>query len=169
MKKKINYQLIAIIVVAVILIVVIWKRSKSGRKDSAIEQEIAAPESTPAPTSSKKTLPTLGNDAVLKSGVSAREVSWLQYYYNKMVATPQKKTKLVQDGKFGPKTTAAVKSILGKESTSWTEWKQTLDHLKNVSTAGSTTAAATTQADSSWAGASLSAPLQIASVLGTVL
>ncbi len=131
-KKKTNTKFILLMLVLAVLIIYLIHRTKGSKaSDAEIEKQISNPgtgsNSTASPSSKKSTKTQLGNDYTLKSGTWGREVSWVQYYYNKMVADPKKLTRLVQDGKYGPKTEAAVKSILGKTTTSWTEWKRTLD------------------------------------------
>lgn len=68
-------------------------------------------------------LASLGSNTTLKRGSKGQEVQWVQYAYNKYRATPLGTTKLAQDGVFGPKTEAAVKSVTGSTSTTWTKFQ----------------------------------------------
>lgn len=138
-KKKLNIKFILVIVILIVITVYLYKRYYGSVSDTEIEDQIANPKPTSTvsattPTTQKRsTSTTLGNDAILKNGTWGREVGWVQYYYNKMIATPKKLPKLKQDNKFGSNTEKAVISILGRNYTSWTEWKRTLD-AKTTST-----------------------------------
>nr|WP_294860239.1 hypothetical protein [uncultured Fluviicola sp.] len=129
MKKKPNVRFLLLIAVLAVLIIYLIYRTRGAKvSDDEIEKQIASPDApSPAKAKTPSTSTTLGNDAVLKYGTKGREVGWIQYYYNKMIARPKGLTLLVQDNKFGPKTESAVFSVLGKKTTSWYEWKHALD------------------------------------------
>lgn len=128
-KQKKNQRIAIIAIIVVLILVIAWKmRSKSSKTETV-------PGTTTTYKSSSSTLPKLGNDATLKKGTKSQEVAWVQAYYNEKVAIPLKKTKLVVDGIDGTKTTAAIKSVTGSTSTTWTIFKRTIDGTSSAPTA----------------------------------
>lgn len=128
-KQKKNQRIAIIAIIVVIILVIAYRMRNKSSKTETI------PGTTTTYTSSASTLPKLGNNATLKSGTKAEEVKWVQSYYNSKIAVPLNKTKLAVDGIFGPKTQAAVKSVTGSTSTSWTVFKQTIDGTSTAPTA----------------------------------
>lgn len=122
-KQKKTQQILIGVLVVVILIALYLKFRKP--KDSN-EVSISSGGTSNTPTSSG--MKRVGNDTVLKYGTKAEEVKWVQTLYNSIYAVPLGKTKLTVDGIYGTKTQAAVKFVLGKTTTSWTEFKRFVDN-----------------------------------------
>lgn len=84
------------------------------------------------------TKPAITNDTVfsVKSPLMKNErVQWIQNRFNKYAKARKLKGKtpdwtlLVEDSVYGNKTAEAVNKVLGKKSTSWTEFKIRMDYL----------------------------------------
>lgn len=131
-KKKKEWNIaIGIAIVLIIIILVFRKNDKEETSSSSTSG------SGGSSASSGTTLKSVGNNGVLKYGVKAVEVKYIQDYYNKKIAVPLNKTKLVVDGIFGSKTQAVVQTITAKNWTTWTEFKNKIDQSLNPGT-GST-------------------------------
>ncbi len=133
MKKDMKKKLIIGVIILVVVIVVFrfLKKSKGstpGTPPPSLTTQ-TAPVAAPSAPSNPSSAPTCSNDTVLKRGSKCDRVEWVQYYYNKYVAIPLNKTKLDQDGAFGSKTESAVNAVLGKKTTTWSEWKKKLESL----------------------------------------
>lgn len=133
-KQKKQQRIVFAILGIILLIALILHFRKTTRSDE-IEKEITA-NSAGTPSNSNVSYSGLvqkGNNYLLKRGEVCAEVRWSQYYYNKIIAIPNGKTALKEDGIFGPKTETVVKSILGKTTTTWAEWKTKLDSISSNS------------------------------------
>lgn len=131
-KGKFPVRIVIYILIVIIAIYLIKKYvigtdplTKEGEEKNADPQ---APAGSPKPSSSLK---RVGNNTTLKRGTKAQEVQWVQYYYNSKIAVPAGKTKLVEDGIFGAKTEAVVKTVTGQNSTTWTNFKAKIDAANN--------------------------------------
>lgn len=123
MKKETKTWLIVGGSVAVILIFLLYKKNKVS--------ELPNPNS-PAPTPEPPTvnLTSVGAYTVLSKGDKAIEVKYIQDYYNsKVVPFAQNKSKIASDGKFGDQTLAAVQFVTGQTTTTWNQFKNTVDLL----------------------------------------
>jgi hypothetical protein len=136
-KQKKQNNIIIGVLIGIIVLILLWKYviKPAMDKSTVLVTDPSTGTKTSLPTT--KTLPKLGNDATLKSGTKAQEVQWVQYYYNSKLAAPIGKPKLAEDGAFGPKTLAAVKSVTGGSSTTWTQFKAKVDSGTKPSAASS--------------------------------
>ena len=142
-KQKKQQRIFFIVLAVIVLIALIMHFKKKKADDQEIESEIKASSSgSSSSTSSSSSAPKeysssglvkLGNTATLKKGTKSAEVRWLQWHYNQKIAKTKGLTYLSEDGIFGSKTEAAVKSILGKTTTSWAEWYNKLNNMYSAS------------------------------------
>lgn len=125
-KKRISPWVIVAGGLLVILIVwFVFFRDKKPEY-TGVDPVEKAPGGRPMPVS--KALPKVGNDTLLKKGMKAQEVQWLQYLYNKEYIPKNGGTKLAEDGVFGAKTEAAVKRVTGtRTSIPWSAWRVLLN------------------------------------------
>lgn len=135
-KQKKQQRIFFGVLAAIVIIAIFLHFRKKKADNSEIQTEIANANSTPSSTSTKPKvsssgLPILGNTALLKKGTKSAEVRWVQWDFNQRIAKPNGYTLLSEDGIFGSKTEAAVNSVLKKKTTSWAEWKNFVDKLKN--------------------------------------
>lgn len=138
---------ISIITVAIIAVVVVYyftvlKPAKLAGNDEEFEKKIEAeskkPASTPSSSSSTSSSSTstsgsgVTNDTVLKLTsplMKNDRVQWVQYLNNKYAKAKKAKDKnsnlaiLTEDGIYGTKTEAAVNRLMGKKTTTWTEFQ----------------------------------------------
>lgn len=138
--KKI-YIGITIITLAVIAVVIVYylqvvKPSREAGNDLDFEKQIAIESSKPPVASSGGSPSTpsksvIGNDTVLKVTnplMKADRIQWVQYLNNKYAKAKKAKDPksdiviLTEDGVYGEKTKAAVNRLMGKTSTTWTEF-----------------------------------------------
>jgi hypothetical protein len=121
--KKQQQTILTVLVVILVLVaiykfVILPKRDEAESKTVDLAVNTSSGSSARLPTSTA--LKNVGNDTTLKKGSRNLEVKWLQWYFN---TKTNPATKLATDGVFGAKTEAVVKSITGKTSTTWTEFK----------------------------------------------
>ena len=117
--------------IAIVLIIIVLVFRKKGQEDPTTTNTSSGSGSS---SSSGTSLKSVGKNGVLKYGVKAVEVKYIQDYYNKKLAVPLNKTKLVVDGIFGTKTQAVVQTITAKNWTTWTEFKSKIDQAVNPGT-----------------------------------
>ena len=103
-----------------------WKKNKAARVENDVK---ALSDSNPTSTGTVNSKPKpITNTTVLKRGDKADRVQWIQYYFN-LYVVPKKQglAKLTEDGIFGEKTEKAVKEVMGKNQTSWADFKNKVD------------------------------------------
>lgn len=135
---KTPVKIIIGIVIFIVLILIIKRRK--AKKD--VEKTVVSTKPTTSTSATKPTTSTpknvIDNNTILKRGMTASRVQWLQNAYNSYRAAALNAGKpnnypdpLTEDGKFGEKTEKAVFRIMGKKSVSWTEFKNRVDYLTN--------------------------------------
>lgn len=126
MKEAKNWLIFGGIAVS-ILLYLIWKKNNTV---SAPSTPSAPTPGTSLPSPPVVNLTSVGAYTVLSKGDKAIEVKYIQDYYNsKVVPFAQNKSKIANDGKFGDQTLAAVQFVTGQTTTTWNQFKNTVDLL----------------------------------------
>lgn len=116
--KQMQQILVALLVLAVIIYAVKKYRDKSeqdeikaGTDSAGVPTNTNTGSSIPSWQKKYNSLPSVGENTLLKKGSKSKEVWQLQYLYNENIAKKEGKSKIAVDGIFGSQTESAVKYV----------------------------------------------------------
>jgi hypothetical protein len=142
--NKVLYISIAVITALVIVATIVYyfKVIKGQNQDNKFDElgddSNQGNQGSQTSSGGGSTKPAITNDTVfsVKSPLMKNDrVQWIQNRFNKYAKARKLKGKtpdwtlLVEDGVYGNKTADAVNKVMGKKSTSWTEFKIRMDYL----------------------------------------
>lgn len=130
-KNKFNPWIILIVIAIVLLIANAVRAHNRAMNEMNADKKPSSGGGSSSSSSGK--LPSIGDNGIQKVGVVSEETLDLQRIYNSKYAVPNGLSKITEDGKFGTQTQGAVNTVLGKNTTTLTEWESHFDVSSNGS------------------------------------